>query len=235
MLGTPEWRGFDQFEVRSQGHEFIVRGYASLFDVVYPVMGGPEVGGWNEQVARSAFDRTLSLKPDVNFLINHSGVSLARTKSGTLRLATDTKGLETEARIDRRDPEGAALEVRMNRGDLDEMSIGFRTVRHDWPDSVRTLLEIDLQKGDVSVVNYGANDHTRIQIVPALEALANMSEAEFRSIDNPLEKLKEARAHLDKLITQVTYQSGSLSVEEIRAMEGRLTLAQAEAMIEGRA
>jgi HK97 family phage prohead protease len=223
MLGTPEWRGFDQFEVRSQGHEFIVRGYASLFDVDYPVMGGPAAGGWTERVDRSAFDRTLAQKPDVNFLINHQGVSLARTKSGTLRLGTDAKGLETEARIDRRDPEGAALEVRMDRGDLDEMSIGFRTIRHEWPGDVRTLLEIDLQKGDVSVVNYGANDHTRIQIVPALEALSAMTVGEFRSMDNPLEKLREARAHLDRLIAEATPKASNvLSIDDALAiLEGR--------------
>jgi hypothetical protein len=84
------------------------------------------------------------------------------------------------------------------------------------------LLEIDLQKGDVSVVNYGANDHTRIQIVPALEALANMSEAEFRSVDNPLEKLKEARAHLDSMITAMSPPTGQMSLAEALAIvEGR--------------
>jgi hypothetical protein len=50
----------------------------------------------------------------------------------------------------------------MERGDLDEMSFAFRVVRQDWaPDwSQRDIREVDLNKGDVSVVNYGANPHT---------------------------------------------------------------------------
>jgi HK97 family phage prohead protease len=235
LLGTPEWRGFQQFEVRSHGNEFIVRGHASLFECVYPVAGGATDGGWDEQVDRRAFDKTLASNPDVLFLINHEGRTLARTKSGTLKLATDSTGLLTEARIDRRTSDGHDLEIRMERGDYDEMSIGFRTIQQSWQGDLRTLLEVSLDKGDVSVVNLGANSATRIAIAPALEALSNISAAEFRRMENPLDRLREARSHIDQLIAQVTHQSGALSVEEIRAMEGRLTLAQAEAMIEGRA
>ncbi len=129
LVGVPEWRGINDFEMRAIGDEFLVRGYASLFDSPYPVAGGPDAGGWNETVDRRAFDVTLGANPDVHFLINHEGVTLARTKSGTLSLATDRKGLLAEARIDRRDPMGASLEVKMQRGDLDEMSFAFRTVR----------------------------------------------------------------------------------------------------------
>ena len=106
LLGAPEWRGIDDYEVRKQGDEFVVRGYASLFDSIYPVAGGPDLGGFNERVDRGAFDKTLAGKPDVHFLINHEGRSLARTKSGTLKLATDATGLLSEARIDRRTRDG---------------------------------------------------------------------------------------------------------------------------------
>jgi hypothetical protein len=49
-----------------------------------------------------------------------------------------------------------------------------------------------------------------------------MSEAEFRSIDNPLEKLKEARSHIDALITEMSPPSGQMSLAEALAIvEGR--------------
>jgi HK97 family phage prohead protease len=227
LLGAPEWRGIDDYEVRksSDGNEFIVRGYASLFANEYPVMGGPEAGGFNERVDRGAFDKTLAANPDVHFLINHTGVTLARTKSGTLKLSTDSTGLLSEARIDRRTSDGRDLEIRMERGDLDEMSFAFRTVRHSFTDDgeLRTLLEVNIDKGDVSVVNNGANDKTRIRIADAVRAFTTLELAEVRSMENPLASLTEARAHLDDLIREVTPKdSRRLSLAEaVRVIEGR--------------
>lgn len=228
LVGVPEWRGIDDYEVRAAGDEFIVRGYASLFDSPYPVAGGPDAGGFVETVKRGAFDVTLNSNPDVHFLINHEGVTLARTKSGTLTLSADRKGLLSEARIDRRDPMGQSLEVKMERGDLDEMSFAFRTVRQEWNEDYteRGLLEVNIDKGDVSVVNNGANDKTRIRISDARDALAVLSTAELvevRGLDDPLEQLREAREHLGRLIHELTpTDSRRLSIAEAtRVLEGR--------------
>jgi HK97 family phage prohead protease len=129
-------------------------------------------GGFNERVDRARSTRRWPANPDVHFLINHEGRSLARTKSGTLKLITDKLGLLSEARIDRRTRDGADLEISMERGDLDEMSFAFRTsgtmVRKR---ELRTLLEVNLDKGDVSVVNNGANPSTRIRIADVRSAL----------------------------------------------------------------
>ena len=228
LFGNPEWRGINDYEVRksADGHEFVVRGYASLFDSVYSVGGGPASGGFDEQVDRGAFDRTLNAKPDVHFLINHEGRSLARTKSGTLKLATDKTGLISEARIDRRTRDGQDLEISMERGDLDEMSFAFRTVRHDWSEDggLRTLLEVNIDKGDVSVVNNGANPNTRIRIeaASAIRALSQMDLAEARSMDDPAAALREARGHIDALLAGLRPQRSTLSLAEAMSiLEGR--------------
>jgi phage head maturation protease len=78
----------------------------------------------------------------------------------------------------------------MERGDLDEMSFAFRTVRHSFTDDgeLRTLLEVNIDKGDVSVVNNGANDKTRIRIAntkDAVRALAHLELAEVRRTGEP--------------------------------------------------
>jgi HK97 family phage prohead protease len=230
LLGTPEWRGFSDYEVRksSDGNEFVVRGYAALFDVVYPVGGGPELGGFNERSHRAAFDKTLSNKPDVHFLINHEGRSLARTKSGTLKLKTDNTGLLAEARIDRRTRDGQDLEISMERRDLDEMSYAFRTIRHEFSEdgSLRTLLEVNIDKGDVSVVNNGANPNTRIRIATrdAIGALRELDLAEARSsLDDPVAALKEAREHINALLADlIPPDSRPLTfAEALRVVEGR--------------
>ena len=37
------------------------------------------MGGYTETIARGAFTKTLSERPDVQLLINHEGLPLART------------------------------------------------------------------------------------------------------------------------------------------------------------
>lgn len=65
------------------------------------------------------------------------------------------------------------ITVLMEQGNLDEMSFAFRVVKQAWLNTDgeevpwwdmagvdRQIREVSLQKGDVSVVNYGANPYT---------------------------------------------------------------------------
>src|SRR5664279_1062397 len=189
MRGAPERRSLSlPFEVRAgTGNDLKLTGYASVFDNAYAIMGGPP-HGFDEIVDRAAFDTTLKGKPDLHLLINHAGMPLARTKSGTLRLSTDSKGLLVDASLDRRDPDVQALEIKMERGDIDEMSFAFRTLRDSWnaDETERRLLEVSLDKGDVSVVNFGANPATSTELSRALRALSSAPAgalAEIRGAD----------------------------------------------------
>jgi HK97 family phage prohead protease len=156
-----------QFELRGEGNGLRLLGYASVFDTAYDVIGGPP-WGWVETVDRRAFDVTLKSEADVQLLLNHEGMPLARTKSGTLKLSTDKRGLFVDAGLDMRDPDVRSLEVKMSRRDIDEMSIGFITKNDAWNEdrTERRILEISLHRGDVSVVNYGANHATEAQLTP---------------------------------------------------------------------
>ncbi|MFJ8437668.1 HK97 family phage prohead protease [Kitasatospora griseola] len=142
------------------GETLTFTGYASVTEQGYEMEDW--LGPFTEVVRAGAFTKTLSEGADVPFLVNHGGLTLARTKSGTLRLAEDDTGLHTEADLDPASPHVAALRSAMERGDVDEMSFGFWVVRQQWsPDyDQRDILEVSLNKGDVSVVNYGANPHT---------------------------------------------------------------------------
>lgn len=209
LLGTPERRiAVRDIEVRSgTGSTFVVRGYACVTDHPYDVYGGPERGGWTENVKRGAFDTTLAANPDVCFLINHDGMPLARTRSGTLALRADTTGLESEAVVDRRDPEGQALEVKMERGDLDQMSFGFRVTRQSWNEDYteRDITEVNLNDGDVSIVNWPANPATSMNIVSARSAVTVLREMEMAELRSQLgditpEELRSAQERLGQLI-----------------------------------
>jgi HK97 family phage prohead protease len=120
------------------------------------------LGDYDEVIRRGAFAKTLAEGADVPFKINHAGMTLARTKSGTMRLAEDSHGLHVEADLDPRQSSVRDLQVAMERGDVDEMSFAFQVTRQEWsPDwSQRDITEVNLNKGDVSAVNYGANPHT---------------------------------------------------------------------------
>lgn len=198
LIDAPERRGIptSQFDVRTEGNDLKFEGYASSFDSPYDIYGGPPQG-WHEIVTRDAFKKTLTEKPDLHLLINHEGMPLARTKSGTMTLAADNHGLLVRANLDRRDPMVQSLQVKMERGDMDQMSFAFRVKKQSWSDDEthRYLEEVSLHKGDVSVVNFGANPNTHATIRSAIEFLARGhlqldadQMAEIRSMPNMLER-----------------------------------------------
>lgn len=175
ITDAPEHRAIplERVEVRADGSgQVTLTGYASTWQP-YEMYGGPAAGGWIEQIDKKAFQRTLSEKPDLMLLINHEGMPLARTKSGTLKLSVDSHGLKVSAKLDRSDPDVQRLEAKMKRGDMDEMSFAFRVKAQTWSSTkefpndqtaLRTITEVSLHKGDVSVVNYGANDTTSVEL-----------------------------------------------------------------------
>jgi HK97 family phage prohead protease len=163
------------------GEGLTLSGYACVFDVEYEMYGGPP-WGWDESVDPGAFDKTLREKPDVQLLVNHGGLPLARTKSGTLRLSTDNIGLDTSANLEPRSSIVQDLALAMDRGDIDEMSFAFRVLRQEWDEEYvkRRLLEVSIHRGDVSVVNYGANPATSATLrALSLAGLADLEPAEI--------------------------------------------------------
>lgn len=228
LRDSPERRAVavSDFELRTVGDSLSLDGYATIFGHGYEVYGGPSRGGWVESVNRSAFDVTLREKPDLHLLINHEGMPLARTKSGTLQLSTDSKGLRVQApNLDRRDPDVQRLEVKMSRGDMDEMSFAFRVKDDVWSDdeNKRDLTEVSLHKGDVSVVNFGANDATSAQMNSLLRSLSAMSFedalAEVRALNDPV-ALRTAYDLLGKLLREQTPPAKrAMTLDEARRIE----------------
>lgn len=184
-------------------------GYASVTAKPYEMYGGPDKGGWNETVSRGAFKKTLADNPDVPFKINHEGMTLARTAAGNLRLREDATGLEVKATLDTRVSIVNDLVLLMEGGNIDEMSFAFRIRNQRWLNSDgdevpwwdmagidRHLDELDIHKGDVSVVNYGASPHTAgASIKRSLDDLRSLT------LDDCTEtELRDAIAYLETLL-----------------------------------
>jgi HK97 family phage prohead protease len=157
-------------ETRQEGDGTMrLAGYAAVFND--PSVPLP----FSERIAPGAFRKTLSETPDVRLLINHEGLPLARTKNGTLSLTEDETGLYISAELPDT-TEARDLWTLVQRGDVDQMSFAFRVIRQSWNSdrTERTLTEVSLADGDVSVVTYPAYPTTTVE---AREALANAIQA----------------------------------------------------------
>jgi HK97 family phage prohead protease len=145
---------YSTLEVRAVADGTKVVGYAAIFD------SPSEPMPFTEFVRRGAFTKTLNDGADVRLLIDHEGVPLARTKSGTLSLIEDERGLRVEADLDPMNPDAARIISAMRRGDLSQMSFAFRTIKDAWNNdrSVRELREVQLF--DVSIVTFPAYEET---------------------------------------------------------------------------
>jgi uncharacterized protein len=168
-------------EIRADETGIRVSGYAAVFNQV------ADIGGWfREVIAPGAFAQAIN-RDDVVFLINHDGLPLARTRSGTLTLSEDEHGLKIETMLDPQDPDVMSIVGKMKRGDLDKMSFAFLPTRQEWDETqnppLRTIREASLF--DVSIVTTPAYDGTEIGLRSLDEAraarkAANRSAAAFR-------------------------------------------------------
>lgn len=155
---TKEIRAGNPAKVESDGETVKVSGYAAVFNQE-TLIGGQ----FREQIAPGAFKDAVG-RDDVVFLVNHDGLPLARTRSGTLTLKEDDHGLYMETELDASDPDVRKLIPKMQRGDLDKMSFGFIPERQEWDESedvpLRTITGASLF--DVSIVTTPAYEGTEI-------------------------------------------------------------------------
>ena len=159
VTGADEKRiAYTTLDLRQADNGTTLYGYAALFD------SPSEPMPFIEYVKRGAFSKTLNDGADVRLLIDHEGVPLARTKSGTMRLMEDERGLAVEADLDPMNPDAARVISAMKRGDLSQMSFAFRTIQDKFSDDrmVRELREVQLY--DVSVVTFPAYEQTVAEI-----------------------------------------------------------------------
>lgn len=133
-------------------------GYAAVWD------SPSEPLPYTEFVRRGAFAKTINDGADVRLLIDHTGVPLARTRSGTLNIEEDENGLLVEADLDPLNPDAARVISAMRRGDMSQMSFAFRSIKDSWntDKSVRELREVQLF--DVSVVTFPAYEQTIAEV-----------------------------------------------------------------------
>ena len=201
----------NDFELREgpTGDGMSFTGYAAVFN------SDSEPLPFIERIAQGAFKKSLKSRMPIKMYMNHdSSMLLASTRSKTLRLQEDSKGLLVEADL----PDttvGRDLSVLMKRGDVDSMSFGFSVPAggDKWSDDgmSRELRQVRLH--EVSVVTG----------FPAYTATS----ASVRSLDILAERTGVDADKLAEAIT-VLEAGGTLSDESADLLSGAVSKLRAE-------
>ena len=158
--------------IQPEGSKLV--GYAAVFGPL-----SEDLGGFRERVAPGAFDRSLADDTDIRALVDHdTSKVIGRRSSGTLKLATDERGLRVEIDL----PETTYandLRALLQRGDVSQMSFAFLVEpngekwegRDESGVRIRTLTDVQLI--EVSVVTIPAYPDT----VAALRSMQRMDSA----------------------------------------------------------
>lgn len=151
-----------------------IEGYAAVFN-----SPSHDLGGFVETIAPGAFAASLTRGDDVLALFHHdTRAVLGRSKSGTLRLKEDGKGLFFSLDVANTTAGRDVLES-VGRGDITGASFGFRAIRDRWSHkgapAKRELLEVELL--DVTVTPTPAYPAT----VVSRRSLDAINEAERRA------------------------------------------------------
>jgi len=201
-----ELRTFALTEIRAiDGANPVVEGHAAVFNQKSHDMGFREI------ILPGAFADAVKTD-DVKFLLNHRGLPLARTKSGTLQLDETQKGLHFRADLDATDPDVQRFLPKVKRGDLSEMSFAFgiknRTTDEKWSrdagEMVRSLLKVSLF--DVSAVSFPAYPTTDLQARSYFESKIKEFETANPEIIAQAEFLADSKARSEarkKLISRL--------------------------------
>lgn len=207
----PERRFLPSAEVRIQakdGEKRTIFGYGAVFYDGTPeteyVLWDDQYGRAVERIMPGAFDGVLSRGDDVRGLFNHdSNQILGRTKSGTMRLSVDARGLAYE--IDQADTTpGRDVAAYLERGDVSGSSFSFRvdmdgvkwtmTGDGDKVNEVREILSVS-QLYDVGPVAFPAYETTDAG-VRAAESVAEARKAReaWYAANKPPEPLPDVGA-----------------------------------------
>jgi HK97 family phage prohead protease len=177
------------FELRveateSDGMRFT--GYAAVFN------SDSEPLPFIERIMPGAFKRSLKARNEVKLFKNHNmDEVLASTRSKTLRLTEDSKGLLAEATL----PDttaGRDLAVLMKRGDVHAMSFGFSVpARGDsWSDDGMTRQLKEIRLHEVSIVTGFPAYEATTASVRSLDILATRTNVDVDALADALTKLE---------------------------------------------
>jgi HK97 family phage prohead protease len=160
-------------------------GHASTYEQDYDMWD--EFGPYTEVVSRGAGAASLAQPGlDCPLVLDHESIRrIASTANGSLTITEDEVGLLCLApSLDPTDYDVAYIAPKMRAGLITEMSFRFRITSGVWsPDYTEYRINaFDINRGDVSIVGFGANPATsstlRDAAVPALTRACSVTDSD---------------------------------------------------------
>lgn len=153
-------------------------------------------GPYMERVVEGAGADSIADKPDVVFLLNHTGLAMARTAGawnqnrGTLTVTEEDTGGHHVAYHNPERSDVQLMIAGMDDGVITEMSFAFMIEEGWWSDDFETyeIRRYNIHRGDVSAVNYGANPYTSVS-ARSNEILAQLDELPPGAIGEAVHRL----------------------------------------------
>ena len=180
----------------TEGEPLKLRGYA----IVYNSLSEPLYGDlFRERINKGAFTKSLLENDQVCLWGHDTRYVLGRKSAGTLILREDDKGLYFEVSLPNttwaRD-----LKESVDRGDIKQMSFGFKVVRENWLDDKETLKEYsmpireinEITLHEISLVTFPAYTETNVRdqnddaYIPPSRCLPTARRASAKPPDKPI-------------------------------------------------
>ncbi|MDO6992904.1 HK97 family phage prohead protease [Brachyspira innocens] len=180
-----EIRSIDIDIQKSTGEEPLkLRGYA----IVYNSLSEPLYGDlFRERINRGAFTKSLLENDQVCLWGHDTRYVLGRKSSGTLILREDDKGLYFEVSLPNttwaRD-----LKESVDRGDIKQMSFGFKVVRDNWIDDKETLKEYSMPIREINEITLHEISLVTFPAYPQTNVRDTHSANEYAYIPKPPDK-----------------------------------------------
>ena len=177
------------FEIRevegTDGMTF--EGYASVFN-----SESEDLGGFREMVAPGAFKRSLQSRNDIKMLFNHdTGAILGSTRSGSMTLVEDERGLKVRATLPQTSLANDVAEL-IRTGIVDSMSFGFSVIRDSWDSSGTNRVLEAVRLHEVSIVAFPAYSGTAgTTTMRGLDKVAERANVDADELADALLKLEE--------------------------------------------
>lgn len=132
-----------ELEVRAKGRT--LEGYAAVFGV------RAKIADFDEIIAPGAFAATLADASDKLALVDHAPTQLlGRTRNRSLELSEDTRGLHFRIALPKTTLADDMLAL-AEAGSLGGASFGFRAIKDQWTNTLRTLHSVALR--EISIVS----------------------------------------------------------------------------------
>jgi HK97 family phage prohead protease len=177
---------FDVRAAESSGDGMSFTGYAAVFN------SPSEPLPFTEVIKEGAFKRSLKSRNEIKLFMNHNtDVVLGSTRSGTLQLSEDSRGLLAQAQLPDTQA-GRDLSVLMQRGDVSSMSFGFSVPPKgdNWSSDGATRELHQVRLHEVSIVTGFPAYEATTASVRSLDILAQRTAVDVDALSDAILKLE---------------------------------------------